>query len=229
LQHRVGNGHVFSSGHIDKDVALQQLLDGLDAAPVAEPRLLKFTAGRRERMWEKNCVAIGLASGFIEPLESTSIHLIQQAVFRLMALFPDKGFNPAETAKFNSLLIDEYEYIRDFIILHYKATQRDDSDFWNHCRTMDIPDSLAEQIELWRGRGRIFRPGYSLFTEVSWVAVLLGQNVIPEAADPLLGVIPAEANRQILADTRDVISRAAEAMPRHEDYIRQHCAASARG
>jgi len=225
LQHRVGNGHVFSSSHIDNETALQQLMAGLDAPAVGEPRLLKFVAGRRERMWEKNCVAIGLSSGFIEPLESTSIHLIQQAVFRLMALFPDKGFNPAEVAKFNSLLIEEYDYIRDFIILHYKATQRDDSDFWNDCRTMDIPDSLAEQIELWRGRGRIFRPGYSLFTEVSWVAVLLGQNVFPEAADPLLGVIPPEANRQLLADTREVIARAAEAMPKHEDYIRQHCAA----
>lgn len=227
LQHRIGNGHVFSSAHTDNEVALQRLMEGLDAPPTGEPRLIRFAAGRRERMWDKNCVAIGLSSGFIEPLESTSIHLIQQGIIRLLALFPDQSLNPVEVDKYNRLLIEEYEHIRDFIILHYKATQRDDSDFWNDCRTMEIPDSLAEQLDLWRVRGRVFRPGNSLFTEVSWVAVLLGQNILPEAADPMTGVLDTEANARLLRETRDIIARTADAMPRHEDYIAAHCPASA--
>src|SRR5207248_3146531 len=148
LQHRIGNGHVFSSAHTDEIQALDELIQGLDGTPTAAPRTLRFTAGRRERMWEKNCVAIGLSAGFIEPLESTSIHLIQSGIFKLMGLFPDRGFDQVEIDEYNRMLIDEYERIRDFIILHYHATERDDSEFWNHCRTMDVPDTLAEKGEL---------------------------------------------------------------------------------
>lgn len=226
LQHRVGNGHVFSSAMTDSETALQRLLDGLDASPVAEPRHLRFEAGRRERMWEKNCIAIGLSSGFIEPLESTSIHLIQQAVFRILALFPDQGFDPVEVEKYNDLLISEYEFIRDFIILHYKATQRDDSEFWNYCRTMELPDSLEQKLELWRGRGRLFRSSYDLFTDESWIAVLLGQNEMPQAADPIVGAISPEINQRFLLETRMAVAQTAQAMPRHEDYIARYCAAS---
>ena len=225
LQHRVGNGHVFSSAHIDEDVARDRLLAELDAPPLADPRTLRFTAGRRERLWEKNCVAIGLSAGFVEPLESTSIHLIQQGIFRLMALFPDSGFSPVEIDEYNRWLITEYEHIRDFIILHYHATARDDSDFWNHCRTMEIPDSLAGRIELWRGKGRILPHYNSLFFEDSWVAVLLGQNIMPRSCDPLTAMLPVANTAQFLSQMRDIISRTADAMPRHEDYIAQHCAA----
>ncbi len=227
LQHRVGNGHVFSSAHTDNDAALRLLLEGLDAPTVGDPRLLRFTAGRRERLWEKNCVAIGLSGGFIEPLESTSIHLIQSGIFRLMALFPEQDFSQVEIDEYNLWLIEEYEHIRDFIILHYHATGRDDSDFWNHCRTMEIPDSLAERIEIWRGKGRVFRRHNSLFTEESWIAVLLGQNIVPRSCDPLAAMGPIEQNGRFLQQMREIVTKTAEAMPRHEDYIAAHCAATA--
>lgn len=225
LQHRVGNGHVFSSAHIDRDTALNRLIGGLDAATIGEPRLLRFTAGRREKLWEKNCVAIGLSGGFIEPLESTSIHLIQSGIFRLMALFPDQGFSQIEIDEYNRWLVEEYEHIRDFIILHYHATERSDSDFWNHCRTMDIPDSLAAKIALWCEKGRIFRAHNSLFTEESWIAVLMGQNIVPRGADPLVEILPVDETTRFMSHMRDVIARTAEAMPRHEDYIARNCTA----
>ena len=226
LQHRVGNGHVFSSAHIDRDTALDRLLGGLDAATIGEPRLLRFTAGRREKLWEKNCVAIGLSGGFIEPLESTSIHLIQSGIFRLMALFPDQGFSQIEIDEYNRWLVEEYEHIRDFIILHYHATERSDSDFWNHCRTMDIPDSLAAKIALWREKGASSARTTRLFTEDSWIAVLHGS----EHRSPLSPIrwwryCPWTRPTRFMGHMRDVIARTAEAMPRHEDYIAQNCAA----
>ena len=225
LQHRVGNGHVFSSAHTDNETAMRLLLAGLDAPAIGDPRHLRFTAGRREKLWEKNCLAIGLSAGFIEPLESTSIHLIQSGIFRLMALFPDRGFSQVEIDEYNRLLIEEYENIRDFIILHYHATERSDSDFWNHCRTMDIPDSLSARIELWREKGRLFRANNTLFTEESWIAVLMGQNIVPRSADPLVALLPVDETTRFMGHMRDVIARTAEAMPRHEDYIAQNCAA----
>jgi tryptophan 7-halogenase len=224
LQHRVGNGHVYSSAHIDDDAARRALIAGLDGEPLAEPRVLRFTAGRREKMWDKNCVAIGLSAGFVEPLESTSIHLIQSGIFRLMALFPDRNFAPVEVEAYNRSLIDEYEHVRDFIVLHYHASTRTDSDFWNYCRTMDIPDSLAARLDLWRGKGRVFR-GANLFTEESWTAVLLGQGIIPGNADPLVAMLPVEETAAFLTHMRGIIAQTAEAMPRHEDYIARHCAA----
>src|SRR3954453_3630443 len=192
LQHRVGNGHVYSSAHISQDQATRELLDGLDSAPLAEPRHLRFVAGRREKLWDRNCVAIGLSAVFIEPLESTSIHLTQSGIFKLMSLFPDTGFDSHEIDKYNALLIEEYERVRDFIILHYWATERDDSDFWNHCRTMQIPDTLAEKIELWSGKARVFRNQSDLFTEDSWIAVLLGQRKFPRSHDPLVSMLPLD-------------------------------------
>ncbi|MDP9421331.1 MAG: tryptophan 7-halogenase [Pseudomonadota bacterium] len=225
LQHRIGNGHVFSSAHIDESQALDELLQGLDGAPTAEPRTLRFVAGRRERMWEKNCVAIGLSSGFIEPLESTSIHLIQSGIFKLMSLFPDSGFDQIEIDKYNAFLVEEYERIRDFIILHYWATERDDSEFWNHCRTMEIPDTLAQKIELWIGKARIFRGSADLFTEDSWIAVLLGQRKVPESYDPLVNAFDVEESRRFLASIRDVIGKTALAMPTHQQFIDRHCRA----
>jgi len=226
LQHRTGNGHVFSSAHIENQAALDQLLTGLDAPAIAEPRLLRFTPGRRERLWEKNCVAIGLSGGFIEPLESTSIHLIQSGITRLMALFPDTGFGAREIGEYNHWLVEEYEHIRDFIILHYHATQRSDSAMWDHCRTMTVPDSLAERLALWGAKGRMFRAHNSLFFEESWIAVLTGQNIIPAAADPLTAMLPVDETRAFMTHLREIVAQTAEAMPRHEDYIAQKCAAA---
>jgi tryptophan halogenase len=225
LQHRVGNGHVYSSAHLSEDEAACELLEGLDSAQLADARPLRFVAGRREKLWEKNCVAIGLSAGFIEPLESTSIHLIQSGVFKLMGLFPDSGFNGHEIDKYNALLTEEYERVRDFIILHYWATERGDSDFWNHCRTMEIPDSLAEKVDLWSAKGRVFREQYDLFTEDSWIAVLLGQRKFPQSHDPLVNMLPLDESARFLASVRDVILKTAEAMPSHADFIARNCAA----
>jgi tryptophan halogenase len=170
-------------------------------------------------------VAIGLSAGFIEPLESTSIHLIQSGIFKLMGLFPDKGFDPVEIDQYNAFLIDEYERIRDFIILHYWASERDDSDFWNHCRTMAIPDSLAEKVELWCGKGRVFRNQSDLFTEDSWIAVLLGQRKFPESHDPLVSMLPLEESARFLSSIREVIQKTALSMPTHQQFIDHHCKA----
>jgi tryptophan halogenase len=224
LQHRVGNGHVYSSAHCSDDQALRDLIDGLDAGALPEPRQLRFVAGRRERLWEKNCVAIGLSGGFIEPLESTSIYLIQLGIMRLMALFPDRGFAQAEIDEYNRWVGREYEQVRDFIILHYAATERSDGDFWNHCRTMQLPDSLKAKLDLWAGKGRIFREQGELFTEVSWIAVLLGQNIVPASFDPLTRALPVPESARFLQHLRDVIRKTAEAMPAHEDFIADNCA-----
>ncbi|HWU96792.1 MAG TPA: tryptophan 7-halogenase, partial [Sphingomonas sp.] len=184
------------------------------------------TAGRRERLWDRNCVAIGLSAGFIEPLESTSIHLIQSGIFRLMALFPDAGFSQVEIDEYNRLLVREYEQVRDFIILHYHATERDDSDFWNQCRAMAVPDSLSAKIELWRGKGRTYREQGELFNEDSWIAVLLGQGVLPSAFDPLAEVFTLEETGRFLHNMRQVIGQTAAAMPDHADFIARNCAAA---
>jgi tryptophan 7-halogenase len=226
LQHRVGNGHVFSSAHLDEDSAVSELLAGLDGPPTADPRLLRFTAGRRERSWEKNCVAIGLSGGFLEPLESTSIHLIQSGIFKLMGLFPDRGFDQVEIHQYNRFLTEEYERIRDFIILHYHATERTDSDFWNDCRNMDIPDSLAQKIAIWSGKARIFREPLDLFTEDSWLAVLLGQRIVPRSYDPLARGFGMDESRQFIASMRDVIEKTAGAMPTHQQFIDRYCRAA---
>ncbi|WP_267394138.1 MULTISPECIES: tryptophan halogenase family protein [unclassified Sphingomonas] len=225
LQHRVGNGHVYSSAHLGDDAALQALLDGLDGEPLAEPRQLRFVAGRRERLWERNCVAIGLAGGFLEPLESTSIHLIQSGITRLMSLFPDSSFDPVEIAEYNRLLLREYDQVRDFIVLHYHATSRSDSAFWDHCRTMAPPPSLAAKIELWGGKARLFREAGELFTPDSWIAVLLGQRVRPVSHDPLVAALPLDDSIRLMAHLREVIGKTAAAMPTHEQFIAQHCAA----
>lgn len=225
LQHRIGNGHVYSSAYMEEAEAESILLGHLDGPPLAAVNRLRFTPGRRERFWERNVVAIGLSSGFLEPLESTSIHLIQSGIAKLIGLFPWRSFDPADTAKYNQQSINEIERIRDFVILHYKATERDDSAFWRYCRDMPIPDTLAEKLTLFRANGRLFREHDELFSETSWLAVMLGQRVIPRSYHPLVDAYPVEPLFEYLDHARGVIWRAAEAMPTHEEFIRRHCQA----
>ncbi len=221
LQHRTGNGHVYSSAFMDDDAARDILLAHLETEPLAEPRAIRFLTGMRRKAWNHNVVAIGLSSGFIEPLESTSIHLIQNGIARLFALFPDMPGNPIERDEYNRGMRELFEDVRDFIILHYKATQRDDSEFWRYIQNMAVPDSLARKIALWRHRGRVFRENAELFSAPSWVAVMLGQNVWPDMHDPIADTLDeakvAAAMAQMRGTYRDIAGR----LPVHEDFLRQ--------
>ncbi|HTN39714.1 MAG TPA: tryptophan halogenase family protein, partial [Asticcacaulis sp.] len=223
LQNRLGNGYVYSSVHIDDEAAAARLSTTLDGRALGEPRFLHFKAGHRRKLWDKNVVAIGLAGGFIEPLESTSIHMVQTGISRLAMLFPDKRFNPALSEEFNRASILEYEQIRDFIILHYKATRRDDTDFWRYCRDMDVPDSLNHKLELFRDSGRIFRFQDELFAENNWLAVMLGQGVMPARHDPVADSVPAEEMKSAVLALKAATLKAVRSLPDHADYIKSYC------
>ncbi|MBQ1498474.1 MAG: tryptophan 7-halogenase [Sphingomonas sp.] len=225
LQHRTGNGHVYSSAHISDEEAEAQLLANLDGAQLADTNKLRFTTGKRKRIWNRNCVALGLASGFLEPLESTSIHLIQAMVIRLVRLLPDRGFDPATIAEFNRQADFEYARIRDFIILHYKATSRDDTAFWRQCRDMEVPDTLQRKIDLFAANGRVFREDDELFTEESWIQVFLGQGVIPRGYDPLVDIKPEAQVEEYLGNIQRVIARCVDLMPDHAEFVAKTCAA----
>jgi tryptophan halogenase len=220
LQHRVGNGYVYSSHHISDQAAADAIVAALESEPLAEPRMLRFRAGRRRRSWVGNVVAVGLASGFLEPLESTSIYLVQGAVTQLIELFPTGRVEEADRAEYNRRTDFEYERIRDFLILHYHATTRDDSSFWNHVRTMDVPDSLREKMDLWRRAGRVSKYTQGLFFEPSWIAVYLGQGVVPEGwdqrADALDGAELAAAMERLHGRIEDAV----RTMPDHDEFLR---------
>nr|AGU11406.1 Tryptophan halogenase [uncultured organism] len=226
LQHRTGNGYVYSSRFIDDEAATADLLGQLDGAPMADPRMLRFTTGRRRKAWNRNVVALGLASGFIEPLESTSIHMVQSGIANLLAMFPTLAFEPAEVARYNRVIAYEAERIRDFIVLHYNATQRDDSELWRYCRDMSLPDSLLEKYEIFASRGRVFRENEELFNDTSWFAVMTGQNIRPSGFDPVAVVLSVDETRLRLQQTADAIRNSADYMPSHGDFIRDHCQAA---
>ena len=226
LQHRVGNGHVYCSAHVSDDEAASVLLENLEGKPLADPKIIRFATGARKKMWVKNCVALGLASGFMEPLESTSIHLIQSGVSRLVSMFPDRNFEPALIAGYNRQARFEFERIRDFIILHYHANERDDSDFWKACRAMSVPDALVAKMELFRGTGRIYREHEELFTEMGWLQVMTGQGVAAERYHPLADELSDAQLAQFLSDIRTLISRATASLPPHEEFIMANCKAA---
>jgi tryptophan halogenase len=223
LQHRIGNGHVYSSKFMSDDEACAILLKNLDGKAMAEPKQLGFKAGKRKKMWVKNCVAIGLASGFMEPLESTSIHLIQTAIARLISLFPSRAFHQNEIDLFNQHGAYEYERIRDFLILHYKATERTDSSFWNHCREMEIPQYLQNKIALYQNSGRIYRENDELFSVTSWLAVFEGQGIKARAYHPLVDNMNVGELQTRMADYLKVLRKCESLIPTHSDYIQQHC------
>ncbi len=221
LQHRVGNGYVYSSAHISDNDALCDLLSAVGGKPVADPRFLRFVTGRRRALWNRNCVALGLASGFLEPLESTSIHLIVSGLYKLLDHFPDRTFDPVNIAAYNAALIEEFETVRDFIILHYCATERTDTPWWTHCRAIKLPDSLRQRIELYRRTGRIFTAQHELFSDLSWFYVLDGMGIIPERYDPLVDVPDFGQVKQIMAGLRTQIAAAVSAAPSHDSYFAQ--------
>lgn len=225
LQHRIGNGHVYCSKHCEDDQALSSLRAQLDGEPIAEPNFLRFVTGRRARLWEKNCVALGLASGFLEPLESTSIHLIQTGIVKLLGLFPDKTMNQACINKFNKESVFEMEKIRDFLILHYYLNNREQGEFWRYCREMSIPESLKEKMTLFEQIGHCTREYHELFSHPSWVAVMVGQGLLPKGYNHLVDGMPDAVLLQSLEDIRRVVQRSAERMPRHQDYIARYCSA----
>jgi tryptophan halogenase len=225
LQDRMGNGLVYSSAHMDREEAATLLLANLEGEALAEPRHLSFTAGRRIDAWSANVVSLGLSSGFVEPLESTAIHLVQSGIAKFLALFPDKNFNPIERDEYNRQMRDVFEDVRDFVILHYKATRRDDSEFWNYCRTMEVPDSLASKLELWRAKGRIFREGRELFGTASWAAVLLGQGIVPDDVEPAAVAMDEAFIADAIDRMRLSYRKTAEQMPSHADFIARACPA----
>jgi tryptophan halogenase len=219
LQHRTGNGHVFASRFMSEDEAAAILMANLDGAPLAEPKLLRFTAGRRRQVWNKNVIAVGLASGFLEPLESTSIHLVQSTLSRLVSFFPDAGFAQADIDEFNRQCDFEVERIRDFIILHYHATERADTPFWDHVRTMDIPDTLRRKMDLYRAQGRVVRENNELFTEIGWQQVLHGQGVKPRGHHPLADLPGPDELRGFLDNIGNVIGKCVDVMPPHAQFV----------
>ncbi|ELX10503.1 tryptophan halogenase [Janthinobacterium sp. HH01] len=225
LQHRIGNGHVYSSKFMEPEQAESILMNNLDGKPLAQPRHLKFTTGKRKRAWNKNVVAIGLAGGFMEPLESTSIHLVQTGITRLLMMFPHLGYDQADIDSFNEATDNEYAAIRDFLILHYKLNAREGKPFWDYCRNMEIPATLQRRMDLYRSNGRIVRASDELFTETSWLQVMHGQGLRAKGYHPLVDQRSEADIAAFLANVKDVVLRCVEHMPTHEEYIASCCAA----
>ncbi|TVQ39033.1 MAG: tryptophan 7-halogenase [Wenzhouxiangella sp.] len=219
LQHRVGNGIVFCSHYLEEDQARKLLLDNIDGRPINEPRTIRFRTGRRLKQWNRNCLALGLASGFLEPLESTSIHMIQNSLIRFIKLFPARSIEPAEVDQFNNDVRLEAEYIRDFIIAHYHVNQRTDSPFWIDCREMDIPDTLQHKIELFKSNARVFRDQYELFAEQSWVAVLSGQGIEPAGYHPFVDNLSDHQLTEFLVDVRSSVAHIVASQPNHQQFL----------
>lgn len=227
LQHRTGNGHVYSSQFSSDEEAADILIKNLDGRPLGEPKLLKFSPGRRRKLWDKNVIAIGLAGGFLEPLESTAIYLIQSGINRLMNLFPTASCDPALQDVYNEQCTFEYDRIRDFIILHYKATKRDDTEFWNYVRTMSVPDALESVMNLFAANGQFFRNGDELFTLASWVQVMLGQRIQPRTYHPAVDWVAEEDILALITHVERVVASNVQLMPQHEDFIQRCCSAAA--
>lgn len=224
LQHRVGNGLVYSSAHMSDDQAKEYLLSHIDGQPINQPRVIKYRTGRRLKSWNKNCIALGLASGFVEPLESTSIHLIIMGITRLLQMFPFGEIDSALVDEYNQQTTTELERIRDFIVLHYKVTQRDDSGFWRHCQNMDVPQSLSHRIALFANNGHAFQHQNELFRVDSWTQVMLGQGMMPEDYHPIAKLMPEAELAKFLNQQKMQISQAVKQLPSHAEFLKRYCA-----
>ncbi|MEQ9316048.1 MAG: tryptophan 7-halogenase, partial [Henriciella sp.] len=222
LQHRTGNGHVYSSEFMENQAAEDILLSTLDAKAISEPNRLRFKAGMQDRQWIGNCIAVGLSSGFLEPLESTSIYLIQAGITAFAELMPAGGIDQRDVDEFNRVMQLEYDRIRDFLVLHYHATERDDSPFWNYVRTMSIPDTLKEKMDLFRSRGVVQEYKDGLFLHPSWIAVYLGQRVMPETRDPRVDALSKADLSKMMKETAE-IERLLNDCPAHETALAEFC------
>jgi len=223
LQHRVGNGLVFCSKYLADEEAKNLLMESIEGEAINQPRVIKFKTGRRRKGWNKNCVALGLSSGFLEPLESTSIHLIMSGVLRLIRLFPFEGITPSTVNEYNQQLGSELEHIRDFIILHYHATEREDTPFWQHCKNMEIPESLKQRLDLFEDTGRVFTSEGELFRVDSWTQVMLGQGVYPKQYHQIAAIMKQHELERFLGDIRQTIDKAIAGLPSHQSFLNDYC------
>lgn len=223
LQHRVGNGLVFCSRYLSDDQAINQLLAAIEGRAITEPKVIGFKTGKRRKNWNKNCIAIGLASGFLEPLESTSIHLIMTALTRLLQLFSIGDFHPSIIEEYNRQAASEIERIRDFIILHYKITNRDDSAFWRYCRSMEIPEALAHRIKLFENTGKSYQVEGELFRQDSWMQVMLGQGLYPKSFHPIVKTMKTTELQKFLDDLKNNVNHLVDGLPKHHDFVREYC------
>jgi tryptophan halogenase len=226
LQHRTGNGYVYSSAHLSDDEAAAVLMANLDGRALSEPRKLQFTTGMRNKFWNKNCIAIGLASGFMEPLESTSIYLIQSGIARLISLLPERDISPVLIDRYNAQAAFEFERIRDFLILHYWASERRDTSFWRYCGSMEIPETLRDTVRLFKDSGRFFRNAEEMFAITSWIQVMLGQHIVPEHYHPAVDLVPDQEIMGLIDSIRTVIAACVDAMPTHAQFIARYCSAA---
>lgn len=225
LQHRQGNGIVYCSRYLDRDAALERLLGSVEGQVLTEPNFIRYVTGARRKQWHRNCVAVGLSGGFLEPLESTSIHLIQRGVLRLVRMLPAGRVSERDVAEFNEQQLADMVTIRDFLVLHYKVTERRDSPFWRQCAAMAIPDTLEQKIELFRETGRVFRKNEELFAESSWIQVMMGQGIMPQSYHPVAAKLRQEELAHFLGSLRDMVARTVAGLPSHQDYISGYCAA----
>jgi tryptophan halogenase len=223
LQHRVGNGLVYSSRFVSEDEATSRLMASLEGAAITEPRSFKYTTGRRSKVWNKNCIAIGLSAGFLEPVESTSIHLAMSAILRLLKLFPQGEIKQTNVDEFNKQTLEEMDKVRNFIILHYHATNRDDSAFWRYCKNMDIPAELSHRIKLFRETGAIPLGEKELFRTDSWSQVMLGQHIMPQSYHPIVDMMKIEDLEHFLKGLKSIVQNEVKQMPSHQDFIDAYC------
>lgn len=225
LQHRIGNGYVYPSKFVSDEEALAILTAQMEGEPIGKPNFLRWTTGVRKKTWNKNCIAIGLSAGFVEPLESTGLHLIQSAIAKLLGLFPHKDFDQIDIDTYNKQSRSELEYIRDFIILHYKVTDRDDSEFWRHCRDMKVPERLQAKMDLYQSNGRIYRQDTELFNETSWLSVMNGQGLKPKGYHPLVDTLSEKEIQRRLSHIHSVVQKSADTMPMQSEFINKNCKA----